>query len=66
MCKKKFTLRLKTRYVETDQMGVVHHANYALYLELARIDWLHKAGISYKEMEENGEIVILASGEEMV
>ncbi|MAW94631.1 MULTISPECIES: thioesterase family protein [unclassified Leeuwenhoekiella] len=45
---------VKVRYAETDQMGVVHHANYAVYLELARIDWLGAIGISYKNMEENG------------
>ncbi|GAA3517633.1 thioesterase family protein [Aquimarina addita] len=45
---------LKVRYAETDQMGVVHHGNYAQYLELARIDWLSKLGVSYKSMEENG------------
>ncbi|AXT63483.1 acyl-CoA thioesterase [Aquimarina sp. AD10] len=46
--------KLKVRYSETDQMGVVHHGNYAQYLELARIDWLSKLGFSYKTMEENG------------
>ena len=45
---------LRVRYSETDQMGVVHHGNYAQYLELARIDWLSRLGISYKSMEENG------------
>lgn len=45
---------LKVRYSETDQMGVVHHGNYAQYLELARIDWLSHLGVSYKNMEENG------------
>ena len=45
---------LKVRYAETDQMGVVHHGNYAKYLEIARIDWLEKIGISYKSMEKNG------------
>ncbi|MBW1297722.1 acyl-CoA thioesterase [Aquimarina litoralis] len=45
---------LKVRYSETDQMGVVHHGNYAQYLELARIDWLSRLGISYKSMEESG------------
>ncbi|WP_103071478.1 acyl-CoA thioesterase [Aquimarina sediminis] len=45
---------LKVRYSETDQMGVVHHGNYPQYLELARIDWLSKLGVSYKTMEENG------------
>ncbi len=45
---------LKVRYSETDQMGVVHHGNYAQYLELARIDWLSRLGVSYKSMEESG------------
>ncbi|KAA1247081.1 thioesterase family protein [Aquimarina sp. RZ0] len=45
---------LKVRYSETDQMGVVHHGNYAQYLELARIDWLSKLDVSYKTMEKNG------------
>ena len=45
---------VKVRYAETDQMGVVHHGNYADYLELARLDWLDKLGISYKSMEKEG------------
>ena len=45
---------VKVRYAETDQMGVVHHGNYAQYLELARISWLEELGISYKSMENNG------------
>ena len=47
-------IEIKVRYAETDQMGVVHHGNYALYLEIARIEWLRKLGISYKKMEEDG------------
>ncbi|WP_290700811.1 thioesterase family protein [Lacinutrix sp.] len=45
---------IRVRYAETDQMGVVHHGNYALYLEVARIEWLRKLGVSYKKMEETG------------
>ena len=51
---KTHTSFVKVRYAETDQMGVVHHGNYAQYLELARIEWLDALGISYKWMEENG------------
>lgn len=47
-------IKIRVRYAETDQMGVVHHGNYALYLEMARIEWLRKLGISYKKMEEDG------------
>ncbi len=45
---------VKVRYAETDQMGVVHHGNYAEYLEIARLDWLSALGISYKSMEQEG------------
>ena len=45
---------IRVRYSETDQMGVVHHGNYASYLELARLDWLEKLGFSYKKMEAEG------------
>lgn len=47
-------IQIRVRYGETDQMGVVHHGNYALYLEMGRIEWLRKLGISYKKMEETG------------
>ena len=45
---------IRVRYGETDQMGVVYHGNYAQYLEIGRIEWLRKLGISYKEMEASG------------
>jgi len=45
---------VKVRYAETDQMGVVHHGNYADYLEIARLDWLSELGVSYKTMEKEG------------
>jgi acyl-CoA thioester hydrolase len=44
--------KIKVRYAETDQMGVVYHGNYAQYLEIGRLEWLTALGISYKEMEE--------------
>jgi len=45
---------VRIRYGETDQMGVVHHGNYALYLEMGRTEWLREFGISYNDMEKNG------------
>ena len=44
----------KIRYAETDQMGIVHHANYLLYLEQARIEWLERKGINYSQLERDG------------
>jgi len=45
---------VKVRYAETDQMGVVHHGNYAQYFEIARLEWLSSLRVSYKTMEETG------------
>jgi len=45
---------VRIRYGETDQMGVVHHGNYALYLEMGRTEWLRVFGVSYKDMENSG------------
>ena len=54
-------IQIRVRYGETDQMGVVHHGNYALYLEMGRIEWLRKLGVSYKNMEENGVMLPVVS-----
>ncbi|MDP5078401.1 MAG: acyl-CoA thioesterase [Nonlabens sp.] len=51
---KKTLTKITTRYAETDQMGVIHHANYLIYLEQARMEWLNTLGFSYVEMEKNG------------
>ena len=45
---------IKIRYAETDQMGIVYHGNYALYLEDARTHFLEEAGYPYERMEEAG------------
>jgi len=54
---KKHQINIRIRYGETDQMGIVHHSNYAQYLEFARIRWLENLGASYKKMEEEGIIL---------
>ena len=54
-------IQIRVRYGETDQMGVVYHGNYPLYLEIGRIEWLRKLGISYKTMEENGVMLPVIS-----
>src|SRR5262245_44320518 len=46
--------RLRVRYAETDQMGVVHHANYLLYLEESRTRFMAERGCSYAELERRG------------
>ena len=46
--------RLRVRYAETDRMGVVYYANYLVWFEVARTDWLRETGWSYREMESAG------------
>lgn len=45
---------LRVRYQETDQMGVVHHSNYAVWFEAGRTAMIRDIGISYSELEQNG------------
>lgn len=46
--------RLQVRFCETDLMGIVHHANYLVYFEAGRVDWLHKRGIAYEDWAKRG------------
>ena len=46
--------RLRVRYAETDQMGVVHHKNYLVYFEESRTSLMRDRGCSYAEMERRG------------
>ena len=57
----KHQTKIKVRYAETDQMGVVYHGNYAQYLEIGRLEWLTALGISYKEMEANDVMLPVVS-----
>lgn len=45
---------LRVRYAETDQMGVVYHANYLAWCEVGRTEFVRAAGMSYREMEALG------------
>lgn len=45
---------LRVRYQETDQMGVVYHANYLVWFEVGRSDFIRKLGYSYQLFEERG------------
>ena len=56
-----FDYTLRTRYAETDQMGVVYYGNYPQYLELGRVEWLRALGLTYKEMEAEGIMMPVVS-----
>ncbi len=47
-----FETRLRVRYAETDQMGVVYHSNYMIWFEVGRVEMLRELGFSYREMEK--------------
>lgn len=46
--------RLRPRYAETDQMGVIYYAHYLVWFECARTEWLRQTGRTYARMEEEG------------
>lgn len=48
------TTTLRVRYAETDQMGVVYHANYLAWCEVGRTEFVRAAGMSYRDMEAAG------------
>ena len=45
---------IRVRYAETDKMGVVYYANYLVWFEVGRTEWLRGRGWSYTEMEAGG------------
>ena len=45
---------IRVRYGETDQMGVVYHANYVNFFEIGRTEWLRSLGYTYRSLEASG------------
>lgn len=52
-----FDYSFRVRYAETDQMGYVYHANYAVFYEVARTEMLRSVGLSYRDMEEQNVVM---------
>ena len=52
-------ITIRVRYAETDRMGLLHHANYLVYFEQGRTELLRSMGLSYKEMEDQGFLLVL-------
>jgi acyl-CoA thioester hydrolase len=50
--------RLRVRYAETDQMGVVYYANYLIWMELGRAEYCRAAGIRYRDMEVDDGLLL--------
>ena len=52
-------ITVRVRYAETDRMGLLHHANYFVYFEMARTEMLRQRGISYREIEDAGHFLVI-------
>jgi acyl-CoA thioester hydrolase len=54
--------RLRVRYAETDQMGIVYYANYLVWMEIGRVEFCRAAGIRYRDMEAEEGILLAVVG----
>ena len=54
------SIEFRVRYQETDGQGIVHHANYLTWLEQGRVELLRSVGHSYRELEEQGILLVVA------
>jgi acyl-CoA thioester hydrolase len=52
-------VKLRVRYAETDQMGVVYHANHLVWFEVGRVEFFRSLGFSYQEMEHKDNCYIV-------
>ena len=53
--------RLRVRYAETDQMGVVYHSNHLIWFEVGRVELMRQMGFSYRDMErQDGRFIAVA------
>jgi acyl-CoA thioester hydrolase len=50
--------RVRARYAETDQMGVIHHANYFIWMEVARVELCEALGFRYRDMEKQDGVML--------
>ena len=46
--------KVRVRYAETDQMGVVYHANFVVWMEVGRVEYARAAGLPYTALESAG------------
>jgi acyl-CoA thioester hydrolase len=53
-------IQIRVRYAETDRMGFLHHANYPIYFEQGRTELLRTLGYTYRNLEDQGFLLVLA------
>jgi acyl-CoA thioester hydrolase len=56
-------ITIRVRYAETDRMGLLHHANYLVYFEQGRTELLRSRGLAYKDLEDQGYLLVLTKME---
>lgn len=56
-------IQIRVRYAETDRMGLLHHANYLVYFEQGRTELLRSVGLTYRELEDQGYLLVLTKVE---
>jgi acyl-CoA thioester hydrolase len=56
-------ITIRVRYAETDRMGLMHHANYLVYFEQGRTELLRAHGLTYKDFEDQGYLLVLTRAE---
>jgi acyl-CoA thioester hydrolase len=52
-------IAIRVRYAETDRMGLLHHANYLVYFEQARTELMRSRGLTYKDLEDQGYLLVV-------
>src|SRR5207244_520344 len=52
-------ITIRVRYAETDRMGLLHHANYLVYFEQGRTELLRSMGFAYRDLEDQGYLLVL-------
>src|SRR5437660_9381415 len=56
-------IAIRVRYAETDRMGLLHHANFLVYFEQGRTELLRSLGVAYKDLEDQGYLLVITKAE---
>jgi acyl-CoA thioester hydrolase len=57
------TIELTVRYAESDQMGLAYHANYLVWCDMARTEYLRARGFCYRDLEKSGLLLAVADAQ---
>jgi len=55
--------QVRVRYAETDQMGVVYHANFLVWMEIGRVEYCRTVGLRYRDMEADGVLLTVVEAQ---